>query len=115
MNLKKLLATSLLLSVSLSTLTGCYQLFPKRTVSGQVTYLERVHTGDSYSYRVGLSNDEVFNNVDAIEIGKFNSANFQNKLQTAKDSKAEVTLEVYGYRVPFLHSFENISKIEVQK
>lgn len=109
--LKKFFTYSLII-FALNTLTGCYQLLPRRTVSGQVTYLERVRTNDRYSYRVGLSNGEVYENVDAIEIGKFNSANFQNQLQIAKDGGETVSLEVYGFRAPLLHVFENISKFK---
>lgn len=69
---------------------------------------ERVTTSESSQYRVYLTGGEVFQNVDAIEIGKFNSSSIQSLLNEAYQNQSEVCLDVYGWRVPWLSMFENV-------
>lgn len=68
--------------------------------------------GENSHYRVAVDEiefgPEMFVNVDALEIGKFNSGTIQAQLSTYQESGQTVCLEVYGWRIPFLSMFENI-------
>lgn len=108
---KRLLVLISLLSLST---TSCYQLAPKEQVRGVVVSTERVQSSESSVYRVGLmtsSGAQTFVNVDALEIGKFNSGDIQTTLASYEKNGQEVCLEVYGWRVPFLSMFKNVKGI----
>ena len=51
---------------------------------------------------------KVFENTDALLIGKFNSSDIYAKIE--KDKKYKI--KVYGYRFPFLSWYENIISVE---
>lgn len=112
-NMKKLILTLLLSGVVLSS-TGCYYIAPKRCVAGNVNMTERVNSGESSHYRVYMDNGEVFQNVDALEIGKFNSSTLQSQLNQAYQNKEKVSVGVYGWRIPWLSMFENVKSIGCQ-
>jgi hypothetical protein len=68
--------------------------------------------GEDSHYRFSVQEtsgiSEMFTNVDALEIGKFNSGTLQARLASAQASQEVVCLEVYGWRVPWLSAFENV-------
>lgn len=61
----------------------------------------------SSKYLVYTEN-EVFENTDALMFFKFNSSDVQGKLDAGQTYK----LKVVGWRVPFLSMYRNIVKIE---
>lgn len=71
--MKKLLLLACLIPVL--SLQSCAWIAPSRMVEGQVTMTERTGGEDSH-YRFALEEtsgvSEMFTNVDALEIGKFN-------------------------------------------
>ena len=93
----------------------------KQFVTVTVTDKDRVvyssGSGDSQSvsskYLVWTTDErgavEVFENTDVLILGKFNSSDFQGQLVVGD----VCDLEVYGYRIPFLSWYRNISKIMV--
>lgn len=102
----------LILPILLSTLLlpSCAWIAPSRQVVGTVVLTERT-AGDTQHYRVAIKEGrqtEMFTNIDAIELGKFNSGTLQAQLAEAQKSREEVCVEAYGWRVPFLSIFENI-------
>jgi len=54
-----------------------------------------------------FTDSEVFENVDSWWHFKFNSSDIYAKLNKGKKAK----IKVYGYRVPFLSWYRNITKI----
>lgn len=58
-----------------------------------------------------FTDKEVFENEDLIFIGKFNSSDFYAQIH--RDKKYKFT--VYGWRIPFLSMYRNISKFEEVK
>lgn len=65
---------------------------------------------DIYLVFTKLDNGEVrvFKNTDSLIEFKFNSSDFQAKLEPNKKYK----LKVYGWRIPFLSQYENIIKVQ---
>lgn len=98
--------------VPLVALQSCAWVAPERMVSGKVTMTERISTSESSHYRVYLTGGEVFVNIDALEIGKFNSSSIQSLLNEKYQKQEDVCLRVYGWRIPWLSAFENVRAIE---
>lgn len=65
---------------------------------------------DTYLVFTWLDNGKVrvFKNTDSLIEFKFNSSDFQAKLELNKRYK----FKVYGWRIPFLSKYENIIKIQ---
>jgi hypothetical protein len=104
--MKKFLLLVVLIPVL--SLQSCAWIAPSRQVHGKVTMTERITTSESSHYRVYMTGGEVFVNIDAIEIGKFNSSSLQSLLNEAYQNQNEVCVEVYGWRIPWLSMFENV-------
>lgn len=71
---------------------------------------ERITTGSGEDIRhkyLVFTEGEVFENTDALFFGKFNSSDFQNKLDAGNTYEVRVS----GYRVPFLSMYRNIVTI----
>ena len=77
-----------------------------------VTDKERVQSGKSSYYRVYTRLPDgavrVFQNTDSWLELKFNSADVQGELERGKTYR----IHTYGWRVPFLSMFENITNVE---
>lgn len=71
-----------------------------------VTGAERVCSGDNCTYRV-YTGDETFENKDNFFLRKFNSADYQGRLQGG----GEFDVTAHGWRIPFLSRFRNITNI----
>lgn len=72
---------------------------------------ERITTGsgnDMKSKFLVYTENEVFENTDALMVLKFNSADVQNHLKT----DSTYTVKVMGWRVPFLSMYRNIITIK---
>lgn len=72
---------------------------------------ERITTGsgENISSRfIVYTEDEVFENSDALWFWKFNSTDFQNKLKVGETYEVKVV----GWRVPFLSWYRNIVEIK---
>ena len=81
------------------------------TVEVKISDKERITTGsgsDISSKFLVYTENEVFENTDALMVLKFNSADVQNDLKV--DSTYNV--KVIGWRVPFLSMYRNIIKIK---
>ena len=68
---------------------------------------ERITTGtgeDITGKFILYSENEVFENTDSWLFLKFNSADYQNKLEVGKTYKVKVA----GWRVPFLSMYRNV-------
>lgn len=72
-----------------------------------VTDKEVKYDKEKSTYLV-FTKDEVFKNTDNIFLMKFNSSDVQGQL--VKDST--YTVKVYGWRVPFLSMYRNITYIK---
>ena len=82
----------------------------KETVTITVTDKDRISvgTGEDMTHKyIVFTENETFENTDELILTKFNSSDLQGKLR--KDST--YTVEVNGYRVPFLNSYRNIIRI----
>jgi hypothetical protein len=83
----------------------------EETVQVTVTGKDVIVTGSDKStdskYLV-YTNSETFENEDALFYGKFNSSDFQRKLEVNKT----FNLTVNGWRIPFFSSYRNIVKME---
>lgn len=55
---------------------------------------------------------EVFQNVDSLFLAKFNSSDIQSQLTVAAQEKKVCTLQVVGYRYPFLSTYRNITSVD---
>lgn len=78
------------------------------TISISVTGKERISqgSGDSLTHKyLVYTENETFENTDSILFLKFNSSDFQRRLDGQK------TVTVAGWRVPFLSMYRNIVKI----
>ena len=107
--MKKLLWLVVLIPVI--SLQSCAWIAPSRQVEGKVTMTERITTSQSSHYRVYLTGGEVFQNIDALEIGKFNSSSIQSVLNEFYQNQEDVCLTVYGWRIPWLSAFENVRSV----
>ena len=68
-----------------------------------------VRNGDDVDNKYLIFTDkEVFENIDALLKGKLNSSDVQGSLIIGK----KYTLEVYGWRIPFLSSYRNITNVK---
>lgn len=72
-----------------------------------IVKMERVAHGQDSKYLI-YTDGEVFENVDCLVKGKFDSSDLYGKLQEGQTYKAEV----YGWRVkPFLNWYRNILSV----
>jgi hypothetical protein len=77
------------------------------TVEITVKDKERITTGSGENISskfIIYSENEVFENTDSWLFFKFNSADYQNKLEVGKTYKVKVA----GWRVPFLSMYRNV-------
>lgn len=78
------------------------------TVTGKERIVEsNGNKGTSSKYLVFTEN-ETFENTDAIFLGKWNSSDIQGALRIDSTYQARV----YGWRIPFLSTYRNIVKIK---
>lgn len=81
------------------------------TVEITVTDKERITTGSGESmsskYLI-FTEDEVFENEDALFLGKWNSSDVQGQLKIGET----YTVRVIGWRLPFLSTYRNIVEIK---
>lgn len=108
--MKKMIGTILLLAV---VVAGCVKLnYNDTTYTVTVTDKERIHNNNSSKYLVFTTDKAgdtlVFENVDTIFRGKFNSSNIQGQLKVGE----KYNITVVGYRVPLLSMYQNIIKVE---
>lgn len=83
--------------------------FSTETIEVVIKDKERITTGNGENIKskfIVYTKDEVFENTDSWLFFKFNSADFQNKLEIGKTYKVKVA----GWRVPFLSMYRNIIK-----
>jgi len=83
--------------------------FSTETIQVVIKDKERITTGNGENIKskfIVYTKDEVFENTDSWLFFKFNSADFQNKLEIGKTYKVKVA----GWRVPFLSMYRNIIK-----
>lgn len=78
------------------------------TITISVIGRDRVKHGDDDEKYVVYTTTETFENVDSWTFFKFNSADFQGKLNAGKIYKVKVA----GWRLPIANSFRNIIEIE---
>jgi len=83
------------------------------TYQVKVTDAITKRNGDSDKYLVftkNLANGEerVFENVDSIIEGKWDSSNLQARLADAKQHDKTCDISAYGVRIPFFSWYENI-------
>jgi hypothetical protein len=87
-----------------------FVLIPLNYTNGQdrVIHIKSVTnvTGEHTTYKV-FTKEGVFSNADRWLIGKFNSSDLQNEMMGKKECK----VHTMGYRIPFLSSYPNITKI----
>lgn len=72
---------------------------------------ERIVTGsgkDMSSKYLVFTDKKVFQNTDALFHLKFSSSDLQGRLKVGRTYK----LKTYGWRIPFLSTYENIVSIE---
>lgn len=103
--ISKLLLTILVIFV-LFGYTGFYYM-SSETIEITVKDKERITTGSGESISskfIIYTENEVFENTDSWIFGKFNSADYQNKLEVGKTYKVKVA----GWRVPFFSMYRNI-------
>jgi hypothetical protein len=72
--------------------------------------VKRNDDSDKYLIYSQLNNGEtrVFEDTDTLLEGKFNSSDIYGELKINK----EYEVQVYGWRIPFLSSYENIIKVK---
>lgn len=104
--------------IFISVLLGACADLVKNDYQGVLHSTERVcrNSGDSlnchYEWRFRGTRgyeDEVFINRDSFINWKFNSADFQNKI----DAGEEYRLVVTGWRIPVISTFRNVISVEV--
>ena len=81
------------------------------TIDVQITDKQSivVKNGDDVDNKYLIFTDkEVFENTDELFKGKWNSSDVQGSLIIGKKYK----LEVYGWRIPFLSSYRNITDVK---
>lgn len=109
---------SIFLFVLSSFAVHCAGEFVKNDYQGSLNSTERVcrSTGESvschYEWRFRGTNgfpDEVFANRDSIVNTKFNSADFENRVEVGQEYRLVVT----GWRIPVLSMFRNVISVEV--
>lgn len=91
-------------------LAGAYQIWSVDNVTFTVTGKERVVSGSGdnmSSYYLIFTENETFENSDALFHGKFNSSDIYGKLREGFYCSARV----YGFRVPFLSMYRNIISV----
>ena len=80
------------------------------TVTITVTDKERVveRSGNSVSSKyLVFTETETFENTDCLARFKFNSSDVQGRLKTGET----YTVDVYGWRIPFLSAYRNIVRV----
>lgn len=80
------------------------------TVTITVTDKERVvkRNGNSVSSKyLVFTETETFENTDCLARFKFNSSDVQGRLKTGET----YTVDVYGWRIPFLSAYRNIVRV----
>ena len=96
----------LLAAVLLFGYSTAYYL-SSETVDITVKDKERITTGSGKNISskfIIYSENEVFENTDSWLFFKFNSADYQNKLEVGKTYKVKVA----GWRIPFLSMYRNV-------
>lgn len=86
--------------------TAIYQLATQEDYIVTVMDKERVVTSED-SYYLVFTEDKVFKNDDTIFHWKFDSSAIQGKIQLGSKYK----ISTYGWRVPFLSMYENITEV----
>lgn len=76
------------------------------TVTATITDKERVMTQED-SYYLIFTDNEVFRNSDNLLVLKFNSSDIQGAAKIGSTCQ----MSVYGFRVPFLSMYRNITDI----
>jgi len=93
-----------------AVLLFCYQTayyISSETVEISIKDKERITTGsgkDISGKFIIYTENEVFENTDNWLFVKFNSADFQNKLEVGKTYKVKVA----GWRIPLLSMYRNV-------
>jgi hypothetical protein len=100
----------ILILVLIALVIGLFKLNSTRTVTATVTNRERVcnATGGSCKYLIWTKEAGVFEDVDSLLNGKFNSSDVYGQLDPGKVH----TFEVQGWRLPFLSGYPNIIKVD---
>lgn len=96
----------LLVAVLLFGYPTAYYL-SSETVDITVKDKERITIGNSENISskfIIYSKNEVFENTDSWLFFKFNSADYQNKLEVGRTYKVKVA----GWRIPFLSMYRNV-------
>ncbi len=75
----------------------------KATITDTVVKTERIQDGDD-SYYLVYGKNEVYEDVDSLFAGKFNSSDFYRDIQAGHT----YTFQVTGWRVPFMSWYRNI-------
>jgi hypothetical protein len=86
--------------------------FTKNTYEVTVTEKQVKRSDDSDKYliftQLSDGNVRVFENTDSLIEGKFNSSDVYAKLKENK----KYQIKTYGWRIPYLSSYENIINVE---
>lgn len=82
----------------------------KDTVTVTVTDKERIGDRDSSRYLI-FTDRGTFENTDTLWYWKFNSSDVYGKLKKGQ----KYTMNVYGWRVPFLSWYKNIISAKIIK
>lgn len=105
--MKQVIIIGVLGILSLLAIQPAFTYLTEETIQVKVTKTERINSGTESKYLVYTEN-EVFENVDTLLYGKFDSADVQGKLA---DNKTH-TVKVTGIRIPFLSWYRNIVSVE---
>lgn len=105
-SLKFFLKLSLIVGFILGCAAGCYKV-QRGTVVATVTGKERFVTSDK-SYYLIFTDKETFKNADSWFFYKWNSSDYQGKLQEGKTYE----FKVFGFRIPFMSKYRNITSFK---
>lgn len=93
---------------------AAYQLGTVKHHMVRVEAKERISrgTGDSLSHKYVVFTDVgVFQNTDSLFHLKWSSSDLQNRLKVG----GEYEIRTYGWRIPFLSTYENIVEVSERK
>ena len=102
--MKNFIVVGLITAMILSKIYLNYTNRQERII--HIKQITSINTNKSHKYLI-FTDEGVFENTDALFIGKFNSSDLQNQILNAKVCK----VETLGYRIPFLSEYPNIVKI----
>ena len=101
----------LILIILMSIISVSYQYGTVEYYVVTIEEKERIVTGsgeDISSKYLVFTDKKVFQNTDALFHLKFSSSDLQGRLKVGRTYK----LKTYGWRIPFLSTYENIVSIE---